>query len=74
MNPQLQPRTDPMLSHACPLRAFSDFNCPKLRLLAHAKITPKHIRCKQPALPTHSLHANQRFPVLQKQPTRIQRP
>jgi hypothetical protein len=71
---QLQPRPDSMLSHAYPACAFRGFNCPRLRLLAHAKITPKLIRCNQPALPTHSPNANQRPTALQKQRTRIQRP
>ncbi len=74
MTLQLQPRPDSMLPQAYPVCAFRDFNCPKLRLLAHAKITPKHIHSNQPALPTHPRRANQRLIALQKQPTHIQRP
>ncbi len=74
MTLQLQPRPDSMLAHAYSACAFSDFNCHKLRLFAHAKITPKHISCNQAALPTHSPHPNQRLIALQKQRTRIQHP
>jgi hypothetical protein len=74
MNLQLRSRTDPMLSHAYPVCARSDSNRPKLHLLAHAKITAKHIRCNQPAIPTHSPYPNQTIPPLHKQRTHIQRP
>jgi hypothetical protein len=74
MNPQLQSRTDPMLVHAYPACAIADFERPKPHLPAHATITPKHVRCNEPALPTRSPHANSRLAALQNQHTRIQRP
>jgi hypothetical protein len=74
MNPQLQPRTHPMLAHAYPVCAFSDFDSLRLRSPAHPTIAPKYIRCQELPARTRSPHANPGLRTLQNQLARIQRP
>jgi hypothetical protein len=74
MNPQLQPRTHPMLAHAYPVCAFSDFDSPRLRAPAHPSIAPKYIRYQKLPARTRSQHANSGLRALQNQLARIQPP
>ena len=74
MNTQLQPRTDPMLSHAYPVCALSDLYCPWLRLPAHSANMPKFIRCHELVAQVLAAHPNLRPPAHQKQLKHIQLP
>jgi hypothetical protein len=74
MNPQLQPRTDPILLHAYPIFALSNFYCPWLRLPAHSANMPKLNGCHELSAQTLSAQANQDHTLRQKQLKHIQRP
>jgi len=74
MNLQLQPRTNPMLSHAylaCVLRGSSH---PRRVLQVCVSSTPNQLWLEELTLRNNSPHASQRLLSLRKQLTHIQRP
>jgi len=74
MNLQLQPRTDPMLSHAYPACALSDSSHSSWALPVYGITTPNRIWLNELALRPLPHDASPTIPPLPKQLNHIQRP
>jgi hypothetical protein len=74
MNTQLQLRTDPMLTHAYPVCALSDFYCSEFPLTAPSHNLPKLLHCHQYSPQILSPHSNLPPSAHHNQPRPIQIP